>query len=242
MKNRIHYRTNLYDREKDKREKTIKYIDKDANQMINTFRDNIKRIKNRFEIFDLLKNNNRIEETNDILRFQIVFVMSSLDFFMHEIYSFAFIKIFKNEMPKTNGYKNYKIPLKLLEKALYDAENIDRHLKETFIGINDSFTFMSPGRIRELLNIITSEDEFALVERKLKQRKIIKYNVRLDSEIEHIYDRRNKIAHQTDIEHGEDDKNIINRREVEYYIDVISNFVEELFKVVCLENKGENHD
>ncbi len=239
MKNRVEHRIKLFDREQEIREKKIRYIDKDANQMINTFRDNINRINNRFEIVDLLSKHKKTKEANDILRFQIVFVMSSLDFFMHEIYSYGLLKIFKKETPKTRGYNNYKVPLKLLEQALYDSENIDEYLKQAFIDINDSYTFMSSGRIRVLLNVITSEDEFSKVERALKNKKIIDNDKKLDNILDDIYERRNKIAHQTDIDHGDDDKNIIARSEVEYYIDVTTNFVEELYKIICLNKQPQ---
>ncbi|QVK18673.1 hypothetical protein KHQ81_02875 [Mycoplasmatota bacterium] len=202
--------------------------------MIEIFRENIKQIRNRFEIVDLLNSQQRKEEACDILRFQIVYAMSALDFFMHEIYSYALLKIFRNESPKTDRYNEYKIPLKLLEQALYDAENIDHYLKETFIDLNRNYTFMSPGRIRELLNIISSEDEFAMVEKSLKAKNIISKHKRLDRILDEIYDRRNKIAHQTDINHGKDDKNAITKDEVEFYINIISHLVESLYQVICL--------
>jgi len=230
-------RTNLLDRENEIRNKHIKYINNDAEKMILTFRDNIKRINNRFEIIDLLYAQKKIEEANDILRYQIIYAMSALDFFMHEIYCFGLLKIFRNEKPRTYKYNEYKIPLKLLEQALYDAENIDYHLKETFIDLNRNFTFMSPGRIRELLNIISSEDEFAMAEKILKDKNIISDHDRLDHILDKIYDRRNKIAHQTDINHGNRDgnKNTISKGDVEESMNIISHLVETLYKIICLD-------
>lgn len=234
MRNKIHKRTDLYNREEEKRQKQIHFIDKEAQEMIDTFRLSINRIKNRFEIVDLLRIQHKQDEANDMLRFQIVYAMSALDFFMHEIYSYGLLKIFQNDSPKTHRYYEYRIPLKLLEYALYEAENIDQYLRDTFIDINSNFTFMSPGRIREMLNIISPDDYFAKAEQILKAKNIISPNVRLDHVLDQIYDRRNKIAHQTDINHGKDDQNTITKDEVEYYIEVISHFVEALYKQICL--------
>ncbi len=232
--NKNYSRTDLMNREQGKRVKKIHYIDKDAEEIIKTFRGNVTRITKRFEIVDLLKNQHKNEEADDMLRFQIVYVMSSLDFFMHEIYNYGLLKIFRNEEPKTYKYNEYKIPLKLLEQALYNAENIDLYLKETFVDLNRNYTFMSPGRIRELLNILSSDDEFASVEKELKSKNVISENVRLDNVLDHIYERRNKIAHQTDINHGKDDKNTINKQEVEYYINIVSHLAEALYKIICV--------
>ncbi len=228
-------RFELYNREQEKRTKKIRYLDKDAQEIIDTFRNNINRIKKQFKIVDGLQQQNKSEEANDILRFQIVYAMSALDFFMHELYVFSFLKIFKNEMPKTERYLEYKVPLKLIEKALYDAENIDTYLKDAFIELNSNYTFMSSSRIKELLNMIAGNDEFNEAERRLKNKRVIRQHIRLDNLIDHIYERRNKIAHQTDINHGEDDKNIITMDDVEYYIDVIDNFVEEIYKTIYIK-------
>ncbi len=232
MKNRFKNRTNLYDREKEIRNKNLQYIEKDAQNMIETFRISIKRIKDRFEMVDLLYSQKKYEEASDVLRFQIVYAMSALDFFMHEAYCYGLLKIFRNEWPKTNRYHEYRVPLKLLEQAIYDRENIEYYLKETFIDLNSNYTFMSSGRMRELLNIITREDEFSLIERKLKARNVIRRHLRLDRIIDQIYERRNKITHQTDINHGKDDQNKINKKDVRFYIDVISNFVEALYEII----------
>ncbi|NLG81805.1 MAG: hypothetical protein GX490_04670 [Bacilli bacterium] len=232
-------RTSLYNRETTKRRKNVHYIDKEAKDIILGFRKNITRIKEQYKIIDYLMNKQEYEAANDILRFQIVYVMSALDFFLHEIYVYCFIKIFNNELPKTDRYYEYRVPLRLIEQALYDQENFEMYLTNALIELNSNLTFMAPNRIKELLNIITPEDEFTIAEEMLKKKGIIKPGVRLIRLLDEIYDRRNKIAHQTDINHGCDEKNIITKQEVEYYVDVIHNFVEEVFKIIIQQTRKD---
>lgn len=233
MKNR----TSLYNRETKNRRKNIHYIDKEAKDIILGFRKNIARIREQYKIVDYLMSKQEYEAANDILRFQIVYVMSALDFFMHEILVYCFIKIFNNELPKTEKYYEYRVPLRLIEQALYDQENFEFYLTNALIDINSNLTFMAPNRLKELLNIITPEDDFALAEENLKKKGIIKPGVRLIRLLDEIYDRRNKIAHQTDINHGSDEPNIITKQDVEYYVDVIAHFVEELFTIIIKQTK-----
>lgn len=242
MENESRGRLSLVDRELKQKQKSINYIDKDAFIIIKNFRESIDNITRRFDIVTMLEKQGLHDEAHDILRFQIVYAMSALDYFMHEIYSFGLIKIFKNENPKTCRYNEYKIPLKLVEKALYDAENIDNYLKDEFVEINSNHTFMSSSRIREVLNIISNEDEFAFVEKRLKEKNIIKNHIRLDNVLDNIYERRNKISHQTDLNHGDQSRNKISNEDVEYYIRVIIHLVEELYQLICINVERTNLD
>lgn len=225
----------LVNREVKNRKKNRIVIDPDALGLIARFRENVLGIDRRFKIYKVLNEQNLQDDAEDILRFQIVYLMSSLDFFMHELYSYGIVKIFKKQSGKSERYREYRVPLKLVEVALFDGENIQRYLKETITEINSTFTFMHPNRIREMLNIIGYEDAFESVEEHLKEMDIIKKNQSLAYLLETIYERRNKISHQTDIDHGKEDKNLIKADEVIHSRDIIVNFVEGIYHFVCQE-------
>jgi RiboL-PSP-HEPN len=232
MKNRDD-RFDLMDRETQYREKQVMLIDQDAKAMLKRFKDNIENIKSRFRLYNQLVQQKMDEEAEDVLRFQIVYLMSALDFYMHELYSYGLLKIFNKQGKKSFRYKEYRVPLSLVEVALYDGENITRHLKETFTEINSSFTYMHPNKIRELLNVIANGDEFDYIEERLKKISILKHQEQLESVLEKIYHRRNRISHQTDIEHGKELKNTISKDEVMRYTDIVSILVDELHQMVC---------
>ncbi|MDF2699435.1 MAG: hypothetical protein K0Q49_991 [Haloplasmataceae bacterium] len=230
MKNKF----DLEERNIKSRTKVNKIIEQNANEIINRFTESVDSLKNRFDLYDFLISINKENEADDILRFQIVYVMSALDLFMHELYTYSLVKGFFGEKRKTYRFNEYKVPLSLVEKAIKDPENIEKHLKATFIDVNSNFTFMHPNRIRDLLNIISYEDEFKMVEDSLKNSGIIKRSENLDDLLEDIYARRNKIAHQTDINRGEDERNKISKTDVYRYIEIIEHMVKKLFEIVSV--------
>lgn len=225
----------LEDREVKTRRKKKITIDPDAIGMIERFRATIENIDQRFKIYHVLLNQRLKDEAEDLLRFQIVYLMSALDFFMHELYSYGIIKIFKRQKRKTTRYESFRVPLKLVEQALFDGENIQRHLKETITEINSTFTFMSPGRIKELLYTIGYSNVFDRAQTDLRKAGILDWNESLDRMFDRIYERRNKISHQTDIEHGGSDRNAITFDEVKHYRDIIVHTVESIYQSVCHE-------
>lgn len=228
-------RTQLISRDERPRYKQKVFIDIDADAMLNQFMHNIENVNSRFRLYDRLISEGLKVEAEDVLRFQVVYLMSALDFYMHELYSYSLIKLFNSQKRKTYRYKEYRVPLKLVEVAVYDAENIFSHLKQTFIEINSNFTFMHPNKIKELLNIISYEDEFTIIESRLKVRKIIKDSQHLENILEDIYQRRNKISHQTDIDHGKIERSEIKKETIMWYTEVLTALVHELHQLVCTE-------
>ena len=107
-----------------------------------------------------------------------------------------------------------------------------RHLKETITEINSTFTFMSPGLLRNSSYTIGysmcvrsgSKPIYELGNSGLER--VIRPDVRS------IYERRNKISHQTDIEHGGSDRNAITFDEVKHYRDIIVHTVESIYQSV----------
>lgn len=69
---------------------------------------------------DELVSKNKNEDAKDIWRTQIVFLESALDFYFHEITKYGMDKIFNNDWPQTDKYKNYNLRL---EDVLYVIKN-----------------------------------------------------------------------------------------------------------------------
>lgn len=223
----------IVNRDNRTRHKKTKVIPADAKAILERFQTSISNILDHIKLYDLLLAKEQTALADDILRFQIVYLMSSLDFYFHELYSYGLLKMFQNKTEKTYRYREFRVPLKVVESALYDGENILRHLKETFIEINSTFTFMHPHRIKEVLNTISSIEVFDIVEKKLRKRNIIKHHEELEGIIEKIYRRRNKISHQTDIEHHTIVRNEISKKEVFRYVNIINEMVLEIHHLIC---------
>lgn len=227
-------RIELVSREVRTRQKMPVSISEDCEGMINRFRKNIESIKGLNNIYNLLMTENQPEKARDILRFQIVYLMSSLDFYLHELYVYGILKIFQKQKQKNLRYLEYRVPLEVVEKALYDGENIMSHLKQAVIENNSTLTFMHPNRMKEVLHTISEAETFDLVEEKLKRRHIIKSYEALEVILENLYRRRNRISHQTDIEHGGTEQGEINHYEVMRSIDIVAEMIETLHQIIMV--------
>jgi hypothetical protein len=85
--------------------KAIFITEQKANEIIQQFQYNIKSIREKFHIYDELVQNGKEEHAKDILRSQVVFLMSALDFYMHEMVRYRLLKMFSGELSKTESYK-----------------------------------------------------------------------------------------------------------------------------------------
>lgn len=118
----------------------------------NRFTNNLLSIKSQFELAEQLKAENNIQY-KDVLRSQIVFLDSALDFFMHEVTKYGMVQIFQGVWEKTERYDNFTIRLGEISDVLRNLEQ-----ENWFLDIvNDSYaedTFMSADAVIGQLNLI----------------------------------------------------------------------------------------
>ncbi|MBQ8999969.1 MAG: hypothetical protein IJ086_14935 [Clostridium sp.] len=166
--------------------------DIDLNKIKDNFDLNIQRILDKFIIVEQLQENNLQQAADDILRSQIVLLMSALDFYMHELVKYSMLKMFRGEKPKTSSYKNFIVTLDCLENALKNPEAID-WLEEFIILKNRKETYMAEDKIKQALSLISSN--------KIYNNVITNLTISKESfatNFKDLYKRRNQIAHQSD--------------------------------------------
>lgn len=200
-----------------------------ANEIIQQFQHNIQSIREKFHIHDELIQNGKEEHAKDILRSQVVFLMSALDFYMHEIVRYRLLKMFSGELPKTKSYKNFIVSIETLEEALKNPETID-WLSEEIIIRHSHETFMASKAIKKVLALISNEAIYNLTCEELG-----KENGEVNELIDEIYRRRNQIAHQSDRLHNEDGQNAILKEEVQKFICFIEEFVQKIHDLLMDE-------
>lgn len=142
--------------------------------------DNIQRIRSKFALVDELKEKKMEIISHDILRSQVTLLMSSLDFYLHEVVKYALLKMFKNEIQKTPQYKNFQISMECCEQAINNPESIE-WFEEYIILKNAQYTYMSIPKIKDALKIISEDTIYANAVKKLGMEqelpnKIAEYN------------------------------------------------------------------
>lgn len=205
--------------------------DPKANKIVQQFQYNIQAIRDKFLIYDELIQNGKEDHAKDILRSQVVFLMSALDFYMHEIVRYRLLKIFLGELPKTESYKNFIVSIETLEEALKNPETVD-WLSEEIILRHSHKSFMASKAIKEVLSLISNEKIYNLACKALG-----KENGEVNQLIDEIYSRRNQIAHQSDQIYNQEGQNSIFKEDIERYIDFIQTFVQKIHDLLMDEER-----
>jgi hypothetical protein len=131
-------------------------------------------------------------DPSDILRSQIVLVVSAMDAFIHDITRVGMLEISENKRPSTDKYNNFKISILSLSRSFTGA-TFSECLEDEVRRSHGYLAFQQPGKISDALNFFSSLDLWNSIGRKLgKDAKDLK------NELSLIVQRRDKIAHEAD--------------------------------------------
>ncbi len=203
----------------------------DLDQIKQHFDNNINEINRQFDVAETLIKSGKYEDASNIWRYQIVFLESAFDFYLHEITKFGLSNIFENQWEKTDKYLNIGIELGLIEKVLHG--NVDKDWFDIFINKNySSITMLSFENFKNQMNLIGIEmkaiADYSFYNPNSSEKTLDKMKVFIDE----IYRRRNEIAHQSDRKHNTAEKNSISKSEVKNSIEMIVKIVDGIHSEV----------
>lgn len=131
-------------------------------------------------------------DSSDLLRAQIVLAVSALDYFVHELTARGMVQIFNGSRSPTDAFRKYKVAGNLLIGAnagsvvAFEADVRDRH---SFLS------FQQPDKIADAIRLFYEKPLWKkMAVRMARSEESIKTQLRL------IVDRRNKIAHEADVD------------------------------------------
>ena len=132
-------------------------------------------------------------DSSDLLRAQIVLSVSALDFYVHEATLVGMIEVYTGKRPQTPAFEKYRISVGAMMAshpsggtAWLEAEIRERH---SFLS------FQQPDKIADAIRLFADVKLWQSVATKLgTDEGSLKARLRL------IVDRRNKIAHEADID------------------------------------------
>lgn len=135
-------------------------------------------------------------DTSDIMRAQIVLTVSALDHYIHEITRLGMLEVFSGSRPATPAFRRFQIFMDAAMAGIagagghywFEAEIRERHSFLAFQQpdkVADAIRLISP---RELWPEVAASMSMGVTAQDLKDR------LRL------IIDRRNKIAHEADLD------------------------------------------
>lgn len=183
------------------------------------FNENIKDVEAKFE---LAKKETKcdLHSAEEIWRSQVVFLESSLDFYIHEVVKYGFLKIFNGDWEETAQSRNFRLRFPLLMEIYKDAGTAAQSLSNEIDEINRENCFLSFDNMQSNLKMIG-----------------LKVDGKYKPFINELYGRRNKIAHQSDRIPGSAEKCVIKEADVKNYIKKVKEIVSSIDEQVKENNK-----
>lgn len=193
---------------------------------ITSYRDNITRVRNLGGINQALKSLvTTALDLSDILRAQHVLAVSALDHFVHEVALIGMLETFDGTRPSSAAYNRFRISL----DAIGTNATVSRANFESEIRSQHSFlSFQHPDRVADALRLITDKRMWEEVGAEVgSDPALLKQQLRL------IVDRRNKIAHEADVDPTYPQTRWpISESDVSGTINFLNQTVEAIYKIV----------
>jgi len=159
---------------------------------IEAFRVNAARVRNLGGLYSSMESlTTSAIDLSDLLRTQIVLMVSALDYFVHEITVQGMLQIFDGTRKPTDAFKKQRVSGSLLlipkesSRSAFEADVRDRH---SFLS------FQQPEKIADAIRMFHPSPLWRAVAGRLNQSE-----GHLKTRLQLIVDRRNKIAHEADI-------------------------------------------
>jgi hypothetical protein len=164
---------------------------------IEQFRENIKRARHLGAIHSILKAQTTTAlDLSDILRAELVMVVSALDHYVHEIVRLGMLEAYQGERNKTQQFLRFSLSL---ENTLRMVENPnDTTWLEEEIRLKHSYqSFQQADKIAEAIRLISDSKLWIEVAKIIN---VNKTDQLVKKELDLIAKRRNQIAHEADIQ------------------------------------------
>ncbi len=185
-----------------------------------------------------------------MLRAQIVYAVSAMDCYLHEIVRIGMVESYLGNRTKTSKWAGASITLKSLQDIVSIEKRSDMatsqkesqiitELNTVFKSILKTLSFQRPDKIKDALSYIWNEEHkmqviassigYALVGDNLNEK--VKY---LEQKLGLIVTRRDQIAHEADWDSVMMSKRSIRKDEVDDVVLFIEKFVEAIHNKIVI--------
>lgn len=162
---------------------------------IRQFRANMDRVRALGGLYEALgQSTTPIVDVTDLLRAQIVMVVSALDHYIHSITRIGMLEVYDGKRPPTNAFSRFQVTIDAAMTGI--AGSSGNAWFETVIRESHGhLAFQHPDKIPDAVRLFSSSELWPSVASHLGLTvPDVKNRLRL------IVDRRNKIAHEADLD------------------------------------------
>ncbi|WP_449418646.1 HEPN domain-containing protein [Phormidium nigroviride] len=163
---------------------------------IDQFRISITRVRDLIAVHNSLKAQaTSVLDISDILRAALVLAVSALDYYIHEVVRIGMLEIHRGQRPEPPAFSGFQISLGNARAGINAGQNIDYWLEDEIRQRHSYKSFQQPRAIADAIRLICDKKLWEEVSTNMSMpAQDIKQQLNL------IIDRRNKIAHEADID------------------------------------------
>ena len=190
------------------------------------------RVQNIHALYKHLKNDLHFQSSflDDLLRSEIVYMVSALDKFIHDIVKIGILESYNGIRPKTAALNNFSINLAQMDLITNPGptSSTNQILESIIVENHKHLSFQDPDKITGALSLIWLEQH--------KWQKIASLLAKNESdvkiELKNIVIRRNQIVHEADINLFTNSTQNISESDIEHQTDFITNIVHAIYNLV----------
>lgn len=177
---------------------------------IEQFRENITRVRNLGGLHTALDNTTTsVMDLTDLLRAQIVMIVSALDLYIHEITRVGMLAVYNGERPQTDAFLRFRVTLGSAMQGISSAGKDDddkeegdgkkKWLDDKWLDVeirerHGHQSFQDPNNIAEAIRLFSSCELWPSVAQQLN------IDVKdVKDRLSTIVKRRNQIVHEADL-------------------------------------------
>ena len=160
---------------------------------IDQFRWNLQRVRNFGSLYQILSTQTTSAlDLSDLLRAELVMVVSALDLYVHELVRLGMLESLRGQRPQTSQFHDFQVTLGATIQGI-STPGSDVWLDDQIRARNNRRTFQNPGDISSAIQLVSNMDLWDSVATHLNlPRQDVTAQLRV------IVDRRNKIVHEAD--------------------------------------------
>ena len=162
---------------------------------LDQFSENVKRVRHLGGVVQAFQGlTTGAIDFSDVLRAQLVLIVSALDQFVHEFVRLGMLEVQKGVRAPTDAHLSFKVPLAATKLAIQDATQVE-WLNDAVKEAHSWLTFQQPDKIANAIRLVSGVELWNTVATELG---VPAANVK--AQLKLIVERRNKIAHEADID------------------------------------------
>ena len=198
--------------------------------ILQQFRENIRRVQAIGGLYDVLSQQTTSAlDLTDLLRSQIVMVVSALDHYVHEITRVGMLEVYGGKRPQTPAFLRFQVTMEATLQGIAAGQGSEGWLDEEIRKKHGYLAFQHPDRIADAIRLFSSCTFWISVASELH---LEVEDVK--TELQLIVNRRNQIAHEADLDSRVPGGNrfAISPSDTQRIIDFIQDIGEAIYVVV----------